>query len=427
MKFNKKIFSSFLIFSFILNSNLYAKKTDEYEKMAKEFASVSSMLTNPKIAVIPFSYIDNKPDIDGAGAIISERLTNRIVQTKSYKVIDRQNLEKILQEQKFQASGLVDSETAKSLGKILGVEAIVTGTMSQMVGNKIEVYAKLIKTETAEILAASSITVPKDWISTQPAVTTSASTTTPQASQPYYAPETTESQNTPARTKGDGFIDLLILKSMSGEMNLKFENSYYGIYFSQLGIKSNYTYAMKSYEIGPADTYSKGSSFGIRFLGFFNYIGFGFEILNYGQAMSNKSSKDSINGTTSGTFSPNSNDFFTIKTIDMNLGLYARFTKKIIQPYLGFNFGFSMNTIDAPYIYAYDDALIWQQGLKTTEYGFTYNILTGLRAMISKNFNVFGEIRTIHNEVKFDRNIKNENDKVTTKNNFIIVGISGKF
>jgi TolB-like protein len=437
MKSVKRIFSSFLIFSFILSSNLYAK-TDEYEKMAKEFAGVSSSLTNPKIAVIPFSYVDNKRDIDGAGAIISERLTSRIVKTKAYKVVDRQNLEKILQEQKLQASGLVDSETAKSLGKILGVEAIVTGTMSEMVGNKLEIYAKLIKTETAEILAASSITVPKDWVTSQPSVTYT-QTQQPQqqqqqqttySNQPAYTPETIEQTNykQSPRNKPDGYFDLLILQNTSGNMTLTFENSrILSLNYLGITLTNPYLYTIQNVEIDPIKTHSVGSSFGIRFLGFFQYIGLGFEILNFGQATSKQQTTWSINHETKTTFNFYTNDYFQIKTLAMNMGLYARLSKKTIQPYVGFNFGFSINTISSPYIYSYANSLIWSTKLNSSEMGFTYNIPVGVRANLGKSFSIFGEMRTVYNKITFDRNIKYESDVVTTKNNFLIFGLGLKF
>ncbi|MFC1546426.1 hypothetical protein ACFL4O_01775, partial [bacterium] len=64
---------------------------------------------------------------------------------------------------KLQASGIVDCETAKSLGKILGVEGIITGTMMNIAKNRLEVNARLIKTETAEILIAGSMIIKKNW------------------------------------------------------------------------------------------------------------------------------------------------------------------------------------------------------------------------------------------------------------------------
>src|SRR5882672_4870197 len=57
-------------------------------------------------------------------------------------------------EHKLTATGLVDPENAKKLGMFAGVDALVLGTMVSRVGNTMNVTAKIITVDTAEIVGA---------------------------------------------------------------------------------------------------------------------------------------------------------------------------------------------------------------------------------------------------------------------------------
>ncbi len=57
--------------------------------------------------------------------------------------------------------GLIDPKSAKELGKILGVDAIVSGTIAD-VGDSLRVNARLISTETGEVLSVAAATIVKD-------------------------------------------------------------------------------------------------------------------------------------------------------------------------------------------------------------------------------------------------------------------------
>jgi len=65
-------------------------------------------------------------------------------------------VEKVMKELEFQNGGTVDPETAKKLGKGLGVEAIVTGSLQDLSYGNVEINARVIKTQTYEIIAAST-------------------------------------------------------------------------------------------------------------------------------------------------------------------------------------------------------------------------------------------------------------------------------
>ena len=65
------------------------------------------------------------------GKGISDMLVTRLVQDGKYSVIERNALDKILTEQNFSNSDRADSTTAAKIGRILGVDAIIIGSITQ--------------------------------------------------------------------------------------------------------------------------------------------------------------------------------------------------------------------------------------------------------------------------------------------------------
>jgi len=112
-----------------------------------------------KVAIVEF------PDLNGNvsdfGKYVAEELTTRLFSTRRFDIVERQLLNQLLLEQNLGLSGLIDVSSASRIGKMLGVDAIVTGTITDL-GNNIRINARLIATETGEVFAVSSVTLEKD-------------------------------------------------------------------------------------------------------------------------------------------------------------------------------------------------------------------------------------------------------------------------
>lgn len=131
--------------------------TQEIDKqlltIAEQIGSNITSQAKTKIAVIDFVDLQGSP-VGELGKYIAEELTVNLVSIKrGYAVLDRANLRKILAEHKLTSSGLIDPENAKKLGRFAGVDALILGTLVRK-GTNIAVTAKIIATETAEILGA---------------------------------------------------------------------------------------------------------------------------------------------------------------------------------------------------------------------------------------------------------------------------------
>ncbi len=103
------------------------------------------------IAVLPFSSQGIGGELSGVDLL--DKLITGFVNSKRFKVIERAQLEKILNEQKLGLSGIVDPSTAAEIGKGIGVDAVVLGSVTRA-GNSLSIDARLIDTESAAIISA---------------------------------------------------------------------------------------------------------------------------------------------------------------------------------------------------------------------------------------------------------------------------------
>lgn len=99
---------------------------------ANETKKVKSDYTGPRrrIGVVDF---ENKSGYGQGrlGTAASDVLVTELAKTGKFVVVERDKLNKIFEEQKLQASGAIDPRTAVQVGKILGLSAMVTGSVSE--------------------------------------------------------------------------------------------------------------------------------------------------------------------------------------------------------------------------------------------------------------------------------------------------------
>jgi curli biogenesis system outer membrane secretion channel CsgG len=89
-----------------------------------------------RIAILDFDYATVQSDISyifgsgiDVGKGVADLLVTKLVQGAQYSIIERKQLDKIIAEQNLGASGRLDEATAARIGKILGVDALVMGSI----------------------------------------------------------------------------------------------------------------------------------------------------------------------------------------------------------------------------------------------------------------------------------------------------------
>jgi len=106
-----------------------------------------------KIGIIEFQSLNEEAKKDNLGKIVSEMLTTSFVNSEAFKIIEREQLQKVVREFQLSQSGIIDTSYAKQIGKIAGADAIVTGSVTK-IGNDLRLDARIIDVESGIILTA---------------------------------------------------------------------------------------------------------------------------------------------------------------------------------------------------------------------------------------------------------------------------------
>ena len=157
---------------------------------AQEAPQAPAQPRKKRVAIIDFEYGTVRTAVAGlfgtdidVGRGICDLLVKHLVNDGSYTVVERRMLDKILAEQNFSTSDRANPATAAKIGKILGLDAIIVGSITQFGGETqqttvggvggargpfgiggfgrkktkaiVSVDARLIDVDTAEILAVA--------------------------------------------------------------------------------------------------------------------------------------------------------------------------------------------------------------------------------------------------------------------------------
>ena len=115
---------------------------------------VGCMFAREYIAIIDFSGINVS---EGDAKALTQRLTSEMIKLEVYQVLERSEMKRLLEEQKFQYSGCVDMKCAVELGKMLGAKYMVVGSISK-VGKTYSIDSRLIDVESSEAYASGQYT-----------------------------------------------------------------------------------------------------------------------------------------------------------------------------------------------------------------------------------------------------------------------------
>lgn len=126
------------------------------------------------VAVLP---VENK----SSEKQLTEQITNKsgvllssLAKSGRYRVIEREKLAALIEEQELGATGMIDANSATELGKILGVDAVVLTSVSRVQFKKsllfgiiawvrkkrveLDMESRIVSVKTGEVLATTSLT-----------------------------------------------------------------------------------------------------------------------------------------------------------------------------------------------------------------------------------------------------------------------------
>ena len=143
----------------LANSHFAVAYEKEINNLSISMAEKIAISGKKTIAVVDFT--DLQGNVTELGRFLAEEFSAALVDAgKGFEVVDRIHLKSILKEHKLSATGLIDPATARKLGKIAGVGAIVTGTITPF-GERVRISVKVLATETAKVICAFRGNIPK--------------------------------------------------------------------------------------------------------------------------------------------------------------------------------------------------------------------------------------------------------------------------
>jgi len=117
-------------------------------------AAEAVMKSTQKKLKLAITNISANDQFRNLSAFAADKLELLLV-NNGYTVVDRSELDRIRDEQKFQLSGAVDDNQIVSIGKFTGADVIITGAISESGGVK-TLRLRAISVETARVLASVS-------------------------------------------------------------------------------------------------------------------------------------------------------------------------------------------------------------------------------------------------------------------------------
>jgi TolB-like protein len=130
----------------------------------KSWSLAAALVTAPAIAmaqantpVIAVLYFDNnsfgkdRGDYDGLGKGIADLLINDMATNPSMRIVERDRIQSILQEQALVTAKSIDPQTAVRLGRLLGAQYMITGGFMSDSKGTLLVTSRVINVETGAI------------------------------------------------------------------------------------------------------------------------------------------------------------------------------------------------------------------------------------------------------------------------------------
>lgn len=379
------------------------------------FMVAAAHAANPTLAVMDFSANNASA---GDAAVLSELVREAVINSGAFTVVDKKNMDKLLQEQAFQRTGCTSEECAVKLGKVLNVQKMIVGSYSTL-GQTRFLTARLVDVETGKSERSGTV----KGFEVADADTASASlvnkllgredeTPAPRTAAPppeeSYAKRPVENQ--PAQL-AQSYAPPAASSASAGR-------GYAMIYAGPVGSmaltsytrKSNYTWSSGLYTGEPTYTYlydsyngiAKSPALGVRIGAMFNAFAVDGE-LSFGKWAT---TSDPVTGhfttftndyygqhkvTTSATFTP-VEGWLVVSSFNFGMNLYAVYPGKVVQPYVGIGglMGLVNVSSESPNHVGIND-----EPLNATTLGFALQVPIGLRLVTPSGFFFWAEWRPV--------------------------------
>lgn len=132
---------------------------NEIRELSIKLAENITKAAKTRVAVVDFT--DLQGNVTELGRFFAEEFAVALLEKKKgFEIIDRTHLQSMIKEHKLSATGLIDPATAQKLGKIVGVDTLVTGSITAF-GDSVRITVKILEIPTAQLIGAVTANIPK--------------------------------------------------------------------------------------------------------------------------------------------------------------------------------------------------------------------------------------------------------------------------
>jgi hypothetical protein len=127
----------------------------------KAVVVVSGAYEPSRVQRVTLATLADYPGAAGSGAIASDTLEKYLLQT-GYRLVERRQAEQILREHDFSPAGETDPAELKQVGTLLGVDALVLGSVTDYTGSRDQTVLVDMPQEQTEPIYGQVVTTRRD-------------------------------------------------------------------------------------------------------------------------------------------------------------------------------------------------------------------------------------------------------------------------
>jgi TolB-like protein len=120
------------------------------------WVALAPALAGPNTLAVMYFENQGNPDLEPLKVGLAQMMITDLKATSGVTLVERAQLQAILDELDLGHSGRVDAATAANVGRLLGAEWILLGTYFELMGT-LRIDARLVRVETGEVLFADGL------------------------------------------------------------------------------------------------------------------------------------------------------------------------------------------------------------------------------------------------------------------------------
>jgi TolB-like protein len=148
------------LISYSLNSDvsIVEQKKENVTQEPIKTDNVQVVIAGKKvnIGILEIQPLNDEAENARLGKVFTEILTTSFVSSEAFKIIEREQLNKVLSEIELTQSGIIDTSSAKMLGTMVGADAIVVGSITKL-GDDLRLDIRIVDVDSGFILTAEKI------------------------------------------------------------------------------------------------------------------------------------------------------------------------------------------------------------------------------------------------------------------------------